>query len=191
MLPSLSNRLSLLARNTRNVVPRCPVQQSSPTANSLRFVHSKRQRKRLFDNNPARARVEARMRQNAEEVLPPPTRQFPPVFEPTILSNGWSAPPPDTLDIPEYPFSIARTENKPQGASGFLPVYSYHRKDGTKITTRIRKVDGDKDIFLQELKAVLAEHQIEPKIRIRTGGTIEVDGKHVRPIKMWLAGLGF
>ena len=195
---SLSARLTVLG--TRVSVCRvidsvasssCVINSSTP---GIRQVHSKRQRKRLFDNNPARARVEARARlgQPPKESTPPPVREYPPIFEPHLLSNGWSAPPPSTLDVPKYPFTITRTKNKPLGAAGFLPVYSYYRKDGTKITTRIRKVSGDSDVFMQELRAVLAEYQQdEPSIRVRTGGTIEIDGNHVRPVKMWLAGLGF
>lgn len=57
-----------------------------------------------------------------EPVAPP---KFQPVFEPTFLSNGWSAPP--TEATPEYPFKVDRTTGKPNGAVGFLPVYSKFR----------------------------------------------------------------
>jgi len=68
-------------------------------------------------------------------------------------------------------------------------------KDGTKATTRIKKVTGDQDLFLKELRAVLQmpkpKHPRDDGIRVRTGGTIEVDGNHVRDVKEWLTGLGF
>lgn len=71
------------------------------------------------------------------------------------------------------------------------------RKDGTKATTRIRKVTGDRDIFLNELRISLDlpppknGNPRDDAIRIRTGGTIEVQGNRVREVKEWLAGLGF
>ncbi|MGK3737378.1 MAG: translation initiation factor 1 (eIF-1/SUI1) [Bacillariaceae sp.] len=71
-----------------------------------------------------------------------------------------------------------------------------NRKDGAKITTRIKKVSGDRDVFLNELRATLQiplpknTKDIE-NIRIRTGGTIEVKGNRVQEVKKWLASLGF
>ena len=68
---------------------------------------------------------------------------------------------------------------------------------GSKVTTQIRKVTGDRDAFLQELRSVL---QLPPPkngnprddpICIRVGGTIEVNGNRVREVRDWLAGLGF
>jgi hypothetical protein len=63
-----------------------------------------------------------------------------------------------------------------------------HRQDGTKIITRIKKVSGDRDVFVKELRALLnlgtPANPIYDSIRVRdTNGTIEV--------KTWLAGLGF
>jgi hypothetical protein len=56
-------------------------------------------------------------------------------------------------------------------------------------------VSGDTEEFIRELRSVL---QIPPssdpsteKIRVRTGGTIEIFGNRVREVKSWLAGLGF
>ena len=70
-----------------------------------------------------------------------------------------------------------------------------HRKDGTKTVTRIKKVTGDRDDFLRELRVVLQlpnpKNAKEDPVRIRTGGTIEVSGNHARTVRMWLAGLGF
>lgn len=63
------------------------------------------------------------------------------------------------------------------------------------MTTRIKKVSGDRDTFLSELRAVLkipvSHVSNDNAIRIRTGGTIEVKGNRVREVKLWLAGLGF
>jgi len=92
---------------------------------------------------------------------------------------------------PEYPFSVERTGNKPNDAAGFLPVYSKFRIGGTKVTTVIRKVKGDHEAFVREIRAVLKIHNRKKNIRIRAGDVIEVNGKHVREMKTWLANLGF
>jgi len=93
----------------------------------------------------------------------------------------------------ELPFGIKRTVNKPNDAVGFLPVYSSIRLGGTKHTTIIKKVAGDKDLFLLELKAVLGigveDH--ESILMRASGSTIEVNGNRVREVKTWLGGLGF
>lgn len=93
----------------------------------------------------------------------------------------------------ELPFRIQRTGNKPNDAIGFLPVYSSTRIGGTKRTTIIKKVSGDKELFVNELRAVLGIGQYDlDSIRVRaSGSTIEVKGNRVRDVKMWLAGLGF
>lgn len=92
----------------------------------LRSKHSSTQVKRLFKRNPARRRVEARLGKHVETEAPP-TLQFQPIFEPKILPNGWCAPPGADVVIPEYPFQVSRTKNKPNDAVGFLPVYSEYR----------------------------------------------------------------
>jgi Mitochondrial large subunit ribosomal protein (Img2) len=65
------------------------------------------------------------------------------------------------------------------------------------VVTRIKKVTGSTDLFLQELRSVLnlpapanglASYD---SIRIRTGGTIEIKGHRAREVREWLAGLGF
>jgi hypothetical protein len=70
-----------------------------------------------------------------------------------------------------------------------------YRKDGARVTTRIRRVSGDRDLFLNELRAALQipipKNPREDTIRIRTGGTIEIKGNRVLEVKTWLAGLGF
>jgi len=64
------------------------------------------------------------------------------------------------------------------------------------VTTRIKKVSGNVDEFLSELRSVLqidgsSTTTRQDAIRIRTGGTIEIKGNRVREVKMWLTGLGF
>lgn len=168
----------------------------------VRWKHSATQIKRLFKKNPARVRIEkAKLgldpRRRPAPSQPPLGRTYPPLFEPKLLVNGWSAPPPSDFVRPSYPFGIARTGNKPNNAAGFLPVYSDFRVAGSKKTTLIRKVTGDIDAFIAELRIVLdmpLPINLNPnydKIRMRTGGTIEIDGIKSREVKEWLAGLGF
>jgi hypothetical protein len=92
----------------------------------LRNKHSSTQVKRLFKRNPARRRVEARLGTTPKPEAPPAVT-FQPILEPNILANGWCEPPGDGIKIPEYPFKVSRTKNKPNEAIGFLPVYSEYR----------------------------------------------------------------
>ena len=164
---------------------------------TIRAKHSKTQIKRIFKNNPAFLRVASRNNALPKSMVSqPPESTFEAIFTPNILPNGWSAPPAeeDVLKLRnELPFGIRRTGNKPNNAVGFLPVYSSVRLGGTKHTTIIKKITGDKEIFLNELRAVLGigveDHD---SIQIRaSGATIEVNGNRVREVKLWLAGLGF
>lgn len=63
------------------------------------------------------------------------------------------------------------------------------------MTTRIKKVAGDTEAFMTELRAILQipvpRNPRDDTVRVRTGGTIEVKGNRVREVKHWLAGLGF
>mmetsp|Transcript_15769 Transcript_15769/g.23212 ORF Transcript_15769/g.23212 Transcript_15769/m.23212 type:complete len:183 (+) Transcript_15769:164-712(+) len=160
-----------------------------------RLKHSNTQVKRLLKNHPAKERREARLGIFPREPKPLPPRQFPAIFDAKFLPNGWSAPPSEDIEIPNYPFNITRTKHKPGNAVGFLPVYPKFRKDGTKAMTLIKRLSGDQDIFLSELRAVLEiPEPHNPKdntVRIRTGGAIEIDGNRTREIKSWLASLGF
>eukprot|EP00574_Skeletonema_japonicum_P004613 CAMPEP_0201722528 /NCGR_PEP_ID=MMETSP0593-20130828/6887_1 /ASSEMBLY_ACC=CAM_ASM_000672 /TAXON_ID=267983 /ORGANISM="Skeletonema japonicum, Strain CCMP2506" /LENGTH=228 /DNA_ID=CAMNT_0048213505 /DNA_START=63 /DNA_END=749 /DNA_ORIENTATION=- len=193
----------------------------TPLATTIRSKHSATQVKRLFKNNPARLRILKKQQEGggaptANTSSSIPERVYPQIFQPTFLSNGWSAPPPPEVQIPNYPFLITRTAGKPNNAVGFLPVYRDVRVAGTKRTTIIRNVQGDIPAFLSELCAVLnlsigkkkgiltsastGKHgggeagrgvNSENPIRIRTGGAIEVNGDRAKEVKLWLAGLGF
>ena len=98
-------------------------------ATAVRWKHSATQTKRLFNQHPARLRLLKKQNPNdVEQVTATQELQYSPtVHVPRFLPNGWSAPPsPDTV-LPTYPFRVARTQNKPQDAIGFLPVYTKHR----------------------------------------------------------------
>jgi len=91
----------------------------------VRLKHSSTQVNRLFKKNPARIRVESRLGiDRTPKPLEP--RQFPAIFDVQFLRNGWSAPPPED-QVPEYPFRVTRTNNKPNDGTGFLPVYAKFR----------------------------------------------------------------
>merc|ERR1719203_2455162 len=184
----------------------------SLVTSTYRSKHSATQVKRLFKKNPARLRL------LKKKGLPTPEPQIPvrtydPIFKPSFLSNGWSAPPPPEVQVPEYPFGVTRTGRKPFGAVGFLPVYRDVRIGGTKHTTIIRNVTGNAVSFITELQSVLSlprgkkgiltsastgQHgggeagrgvNSENPIRIRTGGAIEVNGDRATEVRKWLAGL--
>mmetsp|Transcript_39881 Transcript_39881/g.95965 ORF Transcript_39881/g.95965 Transcript_39881/m.95965 type:complete len:225 (+) Transcript_39881:187-861(+) len=205
------------ASKSINIAAANTISPSSPTSSiiSYRSKHSATQVKRLFKRNPARLRI-LKKKGNLPDSKPQiPDRTYPPIFKPTFLGNGWSAPPPPEVKVPEYPFRIPRTGGKPFGAVGFLPVYRDVRVHGTKHTTIIRNVAGNIPAFIDELRAVLelplgkkgilssastGKHgggeagrgvNSDNPIRIRTGGVIEVNGDHAREVKKWLAGLGF
>lgn len=172
-------------------------QTNGSSIRQIRGKHSARQVNRLFNKNPARRRIMKRLNKDTiENELPIPEPKFLPVYSPPggILSNGWSEPPTsDEFIMPSYPFHIERTKNKPNGAIGFLPVYTDIRIGGSKKTTIIRKVSGDKNAFISEMGIALGmpEKHITEAVRIRVGGNIEVNGIHTMKIRTWLAGLGF
>lgn len=116
---------SLLQRTHLPSAPSAQLAECPQSKGSCRWKHSSTQIKR-FRNHPGRLRVEARMGIE-RKFLPLPERQFPQIFEANFLPNGWSAPPGPDFQVPEYPFAVKRTKNKPYDAVGFLPVYAKHR----------------------------------------------------------------
>lgn len=119
-----------LAKSSRSLVqsqlPRAATSACPPLDQQQRCKHSERQVKRFFRKHPAKIRVEKRegIDRTPEPMGPP---QFEPLFQPEFLPNGWSARPGAEVAIPEYPFQVNRTKNKPNDAVGFLPVYSEFR----------------------------------------------------------------
>jgi len=200
-------------RVSSSIITAVDVRPSSLFA-TYRSKHSATQVKRLFKNNPARLRL---LKKKGLPASDPqiPDRTYDPIFKPSFLSNGWSAPPSPDVQVPDYPFRVSRTARKPFGAVGFLPVYRDVRIGGTKRTTIVRNVSGDIISFISELQAVLnlprgkkgiltsastgkhgggeagrGVNSVNP-IRIRTGGSIEVNGDRAIEVRKWLAGLGF
>ena len=117
-------RSSTLARSiiapsiTTTINPSTALHQSI----TQRSKHSATQTKRIFTQNQARLRIERKSGKKKPEAIIP-ERTYPEIFKPTFLANGWSAPPPAEVEVPEYTFKVARTGRKPFGAAGFLPVY--------------------------------------------------------------------
>ena len=107
---------------------------TTTTSTSIRGKHSQRQVKRLFKNHPARQRVHGRLGMLPKVEDPPEPTLEPIIPSPEILSNGWTPPP--NVPVPEYPFRVARTSNKPKDAVGFLPVYSKMRYVESCSTTK-------------------------------------------------------
>ena len=74
-----------------------------------------------------------------------------------------------------------------------ISILIFQSLGGTRATTIIRKVTGDKSTFISEMGIAigLSEGDLQKSVRIRAGGTIEVSGLHVANIRQWLVGLGF
>ena len=72
-----------------------------------------------------------------------------------------------------------------------------HRKDGTKVVTRIKNITGDIDVFVRELRIVLSlpqpanQLQSYDAIRLRAGNMVEIQGHRAAEIRRWLGQLGF
>ena len=73
-------------------------------------------------------------------------------------------------------------------------TFFYIRHDNTKVSTIIRKIQGSRTRFVQELRAALQipipRDPDEDKIRLRAG-SIEIKGNYVKAVRKWLIGLGF
>lgn len=186
-----------------------------------REKHSKRQIKRLFKNNIALKRILNRQEREKQgnnnnimdtattasstfaENEPPVNEQplFPPIYKPdNILGvSGWSPPPEEdssssTFERPNYPFSLERTKGKPNNAAGFLPIYTEYKLGGAYQSTVVRKVKGDLEVFLNEMRIHLglAPKEFSDMVKIRASGTtVEIKGIHTKEIRSWLVGLGF
>ena len=129
MLPriaaSAAIRLSAVPESISGVSSSAREPPDNHPAYITRGKHSATQTKRILTRNPARLRLLKKRGEDLKLVkIPPPSeRTYPPIFQPTFLKSGWSAPPGSDVEIPEYPFRVERTGRKPYGAAGFLPVY--------------------------------------------------------------------
>jgi hypothetical protein len=127
MITSTSSTSSLRRIVNCNHLLRVQLGINLPSCENARHVHSNTQIKRLFKKNPARARIEGRM---GIDRTPPPLEppKYPIVYKDfNLLPNGWSNPPGPETELPQYPFGLKRTKNKPHDAVGFLPIYTKFR----------------------------------------------------------------
>jgi hypothetical protein len=134
-ISSVATSPTTIATTTTTSAYECPI--SSLNNVTIRSKHSSTQIKRLFKKNPARRRIlqkglllnnnnssEGEAAGQNQNIIPQSQIQ-PIILEPNILSNGWN--PQANVEIPHYPFQVARTKNKPNDSVGFLPVYSEFR----------------------------------------------------------------
>ncbi len=80
----------------------------------------------------------------------------------------------------EIPFSVVRSH------AGNLPVYTSYSHNRQKKRTRIRHIYGDIDEFQMELKKIVSNAEIIPKV-----GRVDVKGLHTESVVLWLTRLGF
>ena len=99
----------------------------------------------------------------------------------------WSANPRPLIftremkESGELPFAVHRTE-----LAGQLPVYVDYKNGRNKVTTILRKIEGDVPALATEFQKVCLEEEV--KIY---NGRIEARGNHTRAVKKWLESLGF
>eukprot|EP00808_Paulinella_micropora_P002396 g19728.t1 len=71
--------------------------------------------------------------------------------------------------------------------SGKLPVYTEYRHKKTQICTIIRRIEGDVDCFIDDLKSLVG-----PQVPIKKRqGKIQIPGHKVGLLRVWLSKLGF
>lgn len=81
--------------------------------------------------------------------------------------------------LEQLPFAIERT------TSGNLPVYVKYNCNHQIKKTIIRKLSGDVDLFVDELKKVVSNAEVRKKV-----GKIEIPGVHKESVETWLLRLG-
>ena len=80
----------------------------------------------------------------------------------------------------DIPFRVERTN------FGNLPVYSDYRNNGMRKLTVIRRVYGDIDEFVEEIKKITSNSEVYEKT-----ARVEVKGIHTQKVTLWLRRLGF
>lgn len=77
------------------------------------------------------------------------------------------------------PYFVTRTP------SDHLPLYTLRQRGGSKLVTRVKKVDGKAEILRDELRELLGLAEKEVVIN-RTTGHIMIKGHHVPKIEHYL-----
>ena len=89
-------------------------------------------------------------------------------------------PNPEPLKpLEKLPFQIERT------TSGNLPVYITYNCNHVIKKTVIRKITGDVDRLVEEIRKVVSNAEVRKKV-----GKIEIAGVHKESVETWLLRLG-
>ncbi|KAL8278037.1 hypothetical protein RQP46_009497 [Phenoliferia psychrophenolica] len=99
---------------------------------------------------------------------------------PLPIPSTSTLPPTPALSTPAY--SIKRT------SSGFLPVYMDVKSGGQRLTTIVRKVDGDLNALRRDLTEAMPNIQVYTKPAARQ---VVLRGDWVQETKEWLGERGF
>ncbi|KAK1737100.1 hypothetical protein QTG54_011967 [Skeletonema marinoi] len=181
------------------------VNNPTPQTTSIRSKHSATQVKRLFKNNPARLQTRGGAPTADKSSSSTPERVYPEIFQPTFLSNGWSAPPPPEVEIQSiHSVSLGRQGSQimqwvfyPSTEMSGCTVQSGRHSFGVfRVTSRVSfgitrwhfdiRVDGEAWWGRSWEGSECAESDSYPY-----RWAIEVNGDRAKEIKKWLAGLGF
>ncbi|KAG8741918.1 hypothetical protein FRC10_002283 [Ceratobasidium sp. 414] len=104
----------------------------------------------------------------------------------SLVRRAASAASSPEIKTVRYPYFVARL-----ATSGRFPVYNEFRA-GTKATTLIRNVDGNAGALRDDLLASLFRPaRRPPKIFIRHGKHVEIQGIWRGPVARWLVARGF
>ena len=96
------------------------------------------------------------------------------------LPSGW-APPLPAAATAGLPFHVARTSLGRQ-----VPVYSDYRNGRSRKLTLVRKVTGDAERLVEELRRLTGGASV-----VARPGRIEIEGDRCREVRAWLMSLGF
>ena len=99
-----------------------------------------------------------------------------PATQPISLAKPHSPP---LSPVEQLPFTLERT------LSGNLPVYIKYNCNHTLKKTIIRKINGDIDKFVEELRKVVSNAEVRRKV-----GKVEIPGVHKESVETWLLRLG-
>jgi large subunit ribosomal protein L49 len=131
-------------------------------AHSARFLKRVKGHPRLWPNTP-------------ELIIPAPTIPTKPV---SVLPSGWASPRGADISIP---FSVTRTSIGQQ-----VPVYTDYKNGRSRMITIIRKVTGNVDALVEELRRITGGAEVTARL-----GRVEIEGDRAKEVKTWLMSIGF
>jgi hypothetical protein len=99
-----------------------------------------------------------------------------PAAQPVSLQKPHTPP---LSPVEQLPFSLERT------LSGNLPVYVKYNCNHVIKKTIVRKISGDVDKFVEELRKVVSNAEVRKKV-----GKVEIPGVHKESVETWLMRLG-